>query len=241
MRRFADDGGIPNSLWSPAGWDYRSAHSLICPHYWNEALFKPNHPVVGISWFEAEAYCQWLTSRMHTRDQLMPEEVIRLPTEVEWEIAAGWDPATRRILTWPWGDTFDSNRANTSETRVGGTSPVGAFLHGMSSIGAFDMAGNVWEWTSSQPKDSPYEATDCYEDATINTPKVLRGGDVSYNKRYGTMQLPRSPYANMWTKHRFSLCCSQPAFLIFSFELMHSGEAVWPKVRSAFIKSVMLK
>ena len=82
-------------------------------------------------------YCAWL-SRAVGRE-------MRLPTEAEWERAARHTDG--RI--YPWGNDFDAGRCNMAETGIGGTSPVGIFPTGDAVCGASDMAGNVWEWTSS--------------------------------------------------------------------------------------------
>jgi len=108
-----------------------------------------NHPVVGVSKKDSEAYCAWLNLRIGSD--------YRLPTEVEWERAArGTDG---RI--YPWGNTFDPWRCNTSESARRGTTPVGFFSpSGDSYLGAADMVGNVWEWTSSILMPYPYDLQD---------------------------------------------------------------------------------
>jgi formylglycine-generating enzyme required for sulfatase activity len=93
---------------------------------------KANHPVVLISWEDAVTYCKWAKAR--------------LPTEPEWEKAARGEDGR----VYPWGDTFDPERANVRESGVGSTTPVGVYPDGASPYGLFDCAGNVWEWTSSQ-------------------------------------------------------------------------------------------
>jgi formylglycine-generating enzyme required for sulfatase activity len=107
-----------------------------------------NHPVVYVTWDDAMAYCQWLESWLREkgpdglRRRLAEGWKIRLPTEAEWEKAARGEDG--RI--YPWGDKFDAERANTYESGIGGTSPVGSFPGGGSPYGGQDMSGNVWEW-----------------------------------------------------------------------------------------------
>ncbi len=118
-----------------------TGHAL--PAHWDAGTrrFPPglaNHPVVFVSWHDAQAYCAWLSAR--------DGWACRLPSEHEWERAArGVDGRA-----YPWGDTFDAARANVQETALRATSPVGAFPGGVSPCGALDMAGNVWEWTAGE-------------------------------------------------------------------------------------------
>ena len=105
-----------------------------------------------MSWYEALAYCRWLTEQLNgplrAKAALAAGErcIVRLPTEAEWEKAARGMGAHR----WPWGDAWREGSANTAEARLEQTSPVGLFPAGASPCGALDMAGNVWEWTSSR-------------------------------------------------------------------------------------------
>jgi len=108
---------------------------------------KAKHPVVLVSWADAVTYCQWAGKR--------------LPTEAEWEKAAGWDPKTKVAYKWPWGNTWDSRKANTVENELYTTTTVGSYPTGASPYGAMDMAGNVWEWVAdwydaSYDSKSPY-------------------------------------------------------------------------------------
>lgn len=93
------------------------------------------HPVVGISWYEAEMFCQWAS-------QAYPN--LRLPTEFEWEKAASWD--RNKKLLFPWGNEWDPTKLNSWMNGPNRTTSVGSYLDGSSPCGALDMAGNVWEW-----------------------------------------------------------------------------------------------
>ena len=138
------------------------------------ALNDPdNCPVRYMSWHDAVAYCQWLTSAWRSSGKIGVSDVVRLPTEAEWEKAArGID---RR--EYPWGKEFEADRANTSELGVGTTSPVGCFPRGASPYGCLDMAGNVWEWVQSKDEKYPYRADDGREDLSDqNAARVVRGG-----------------------------------------------------------------
>jgi formylglycine-generating enzyme required for sulfatase activity len=133
----------------------------MAPERWQQQLSKLDHPVVYVHWRDAVAYAGWLAA--HTG------QFWRLPSEAEWEKAArGTDG---RI--YPWGNQFDASRANTGKKD---TTPVGSYPGGASPYGAQDMAGNVWEWTSSVEKPYPYNAGDGRERAESTGNRVLRGG-----------------------------------------------------------------
>jgi hypothetical protein len=92
-----------------------------------------NHPRETVSWYEAMAFCAWLTHRLGY--------AVTLPTEVQWEKAArGTDGRT-----YPWG-VWRASKANSHEADIGRTSAVGLFPHGRSPYGVMDLTGNVWEW-----------------------------------------------------------------------------------------------
>jgi hypothetical protein len=116
------------------------------PAYWGNPDYNgPDQPVIGVSLEDANRFAAWVSERLGTKK--------RLPTEEEWEKAARGGAET----IYPWGDQppTDSARANyNGNGRFDGTSPVGSFESGKNAYGLYDMAGNVWEWTSS-PSDSP--------------------------------------------------------------------------------------
>lgn len=134
------------------------------PQDWQQQLGKLEHPLTYVSWYDAVAYAKWLAA--HTGQRW------RLPSEAEWEKAA----RGRVGRIYPWGDVFDASRANTREGGKGTTTPVGSYPGGASPYGALDMAGNVWEWTSSVYKPYPYNASDGREQAESTENRALRGG-----------------------------------------------------------------
>jgi formylglycine-generating enzyme required for sulfatase activity len=143
-----------------------------------EQLKRPDHPVVCVSWDDATAYAGWLAQASG--------QTWRLPSEAQWEKAARWDPAgpaQQLSRIYPWGDAFDKARCNTDASGIGTTTPVGAYPTGASPCGAHDLAGNVWEWTSSASKPYPYNAEDGRERANSTGSRVLRGGSWGYVPR----------------------------------------------------------
>ncbi len=154
--------------WYPAGKIYHQ------PEYWEDGRFKhPSQPVVGLSWFEASAYCAWLSAQ--TGDHY------RLPSEVEWEAAA----RGKTGRNYAWGETYSTANCNSFETHIRGTTPVGVFPQGHTPEGIADLSGNVWEWTTTlwgtrlrNPEFSyPYQADDGREnEVEASFRRVVRGG-----------------------------------------------------------------
>jgi toxoflavin biosynthesis protein ToxD len=98
-------------------------------------LGAANEPVTAITWQDAVDYCQWLSTRIGA--------TVRLPTEAEWELAARGPEG----LKYPWGNEWD-DRAAASESKHGFVHAVKSYPAGRSPCGAYDMAGNVWEWVA---------------------------------------------------------------------------------------------
>lgn len=116
--------------------------------------FLRNQPIAGVSWYEAMAYCAWLTEHGHLEGWLDDNTVIRLPSEAEWVVAAKWDAVRRTMQQWT-SEGHAPFRQNVREVGIGRPSAVGMFPEGASPCGALDMAGNIWEWCSSHNSDFP--------------------------------------------------------------------------------------
>jgi formylglycine-generating enzyme required for sulfatase activity len=188
---FIDDSGYDPDApwWDQAGrmWLLRDDHATNELRDWQKRKYKkhpewwciepagiarPNHPVVGISWYEAVAFCRWLTQHAGYN----PEGyVYLLQSEAEWEYAAR--RATRRL--YPWGnDEPNTEQANFNDIHKN-TSAVGCFPAGMTpEDGIYDLAGNVLEWTRSKYQSYPYDLSDGRENINESPGKefVLRGG-----------------------------------------------------------------
>jgi formylglycine-generating enzyme required for sulfatase activity len=160
-----------------------------------------NHPVVYVSWYDALAYCTWLTEKL--QNMLWPLATflrqgwrVILPSEAEWEKAALGTDGRR----YPWGNTPDPNRANYDMTGIGTTSAVGCFAGGRSQpYGVEDMSGNVWEWTRSKWGGYPYPETKASRRAREAFPQldeILQEKDGARVRRGGAF----------WSAHQHVRC-----------------------------------
>ena len=168
FRAFFGAGGYgERRYWTAAGWAWREAANRRRPAYWDDAAWTGDErlPVVGVSWYEAMAYCRWLS--------LETGRDYRLPAEAEWEKAArGTDGRT-----FPWGDRFDAQRCNVRAGGLGHTVPVGSYSpRGDSPYGCAEMVGNVSEWTLTRFTPYPYHAGDGRNDPEGDRERVTRGG-----------------------------------------------------------------
>jgi formylglycine-generating enzyme required for sulfatase activity len=196
-RKFVEQDGYKKlEYWkTPAAKEWLQKSGQTAPRYWEDPRWnQPNLPVVGVTWFEANAYCEWLTEQFQVSEfqglrgrqleTLKPETLkpatwrARLPTEAEWEKAATWDAERKQKRVYPWEGEFDPDKANTAEGKnpIGSTSPVGIYPHGASPCGALDMAGNVWEWCNTLYQEYPYHLDTKHESAEAAGTRVLRGG-----------------------------------------------------------------
>lgn len=141
FEEFVDSGGYGNpGYWSREGIKWRDYKGAKQPLFWNDRKWRcPNSPVVGVSWYEADAFTKWLTESDDRHDY-------RLLTGIEWEaVASGF--AEKRV--YPWGDDWEKTRCNNGEINLERITPVGIFRLGNTGEGISDLSGNVWEWTAS--------------------------------------------------------------------------------------------
>jgi len=161
--------------WSEEGWAWRRDDSpgwgredRSAPDGWRVQRRRFHHPLTGVTFFEAAAYCRWIGE--------IKKKAVRLPTEEEWERAAR-GPDSR---PFPWGEDWVPEYANTLESGREATVDTGSARHDASPFGVLDLAGNVQEWTSGvyMPIDG--------EQAPAATLRAVRGGsynDTAYGAR----------------------------------------------------------
>ncbi|MGO8673799.1 MAG: SUMF1/EgtB/PvdO family nonheme iron enzyme [Capsulimonadaceae bacterium] len=135
-----------------------------------------NHPRDCVSWYDAMAFCRWLSLRLRT--------TVTLPTEQQWERAARGSDGR----VYPYGDEFDASKGNTFETGLRQSSAVGAFPAGASPYGVMDMSGNVREWTLAEIESAP----EGHESSAIR--RVVRGG--SWRLHEGHARIAHRQYLN---------------------------------------------
>ncbi len=176
--RFIEDGGYQiKDYWTETGWEQKEGKNWKQPRYWDDEEWNaPSQPVVGVSWYEAVAYCNWLAVKSG--------KAYRLPTEAEWEKAAR-GPNLPSLVggggvggggRYPWGNEWNPALCNNKESGPGKTTPVGNYPQGKSPYGVEDLAGQVWEWCGSKYAKYPYKPDDGREDLEGDDTRILRGG-----------------------------------------------------------------
>jgi iron(II)-dependent oxidoreductase len=169
FQKFVDAGGYdeleywPEEIW-PHLIELKDLTGQPGPRYWRRGrhdLRLSDHPVVGVSWYEAQAFALWIGQR--------------LPTEAEWQMASSWhiNSSADLLRRFPWGDAMDKKRCNIWASRVGTTVPVTAYPKGVAPNQVLQLVGNVWEWT-----DSEYNITDDNDRPIVGEMPmhVIRGG-----------------------------------------------------------------
>lgn len=142
----------------------------LLPSFWDVQEALDLHPVVGISWFDAQAFCDWLAQ--------VTGKPYALPTESQWEKAArGTD---ERV--WPWGNDWDPDKCNAGYSGMDGTKPVDTYFEHASPYEVVDLVGNVWEWCNSAYRDYPYDRFDGREERNPEDARVIRGGSYLSNE-----------------------------------------------------------
>jgi formylglycine-generating enzyme required for sulfatase activity len=205
FRAFVDDpqGYRGDGWWTRAGLAWRKDRTG--PEMAGGVYDLPNYPAVMITWYEAVAWCRWLTAGMQAAGCMPQGWAVRLPSEAEWEkaarggleipgeplIALSLPPIGGRLeggrvsnpnpaRRYPWGNDADPNRANYDDSGIGATCAVGIFPGGASPYGCLDLSGNVWEWCATKWVGSYGD----YDEKEDNRPegdaaRVVRGGGFS--------------------------------------------------------------
>ncbi|MGI9334268.1 MAG: selenoneine synthase SenA [Gammaproteobacteria bacterium] len=202
---FVEAGGYERrELWHDVGWGWRHQANAHHPLYWirdegrswtvkrfdGVVELPPHQPVIHVNWYEASAYCNWAGRR--------------LPTELEWEVAAAGVPDGDTLgttaRTYPWGEHPTGCDTANLDGRGLGCVDVGALPEGDSAFGCRQMLGNVWEWTASSFEPYPGFSPDAYKEYSepvFGTRKVLRGGAWATRSR-----MVNCRYRNFFTPER---------------------------------------
>ncbi|MCB0033911.1 MAG: SUMF1/EgtB/PvdO family nonheme iron enzyme, partial [Anaerolineales bacterium] len=157
-----------------------------------------NHPREHVSWYQAVAFCRWLSDKIGYK--------VSLPYEYEWEIAARYHDGRR----YSYGDNFEVDKSNTRESKIGLTTAVGIYPHGHNeNLNLFDLTGNVWEWCQNKAT-APNEGI--VDDS--GTQRVLRGGSFFEEKFHASTTARNSCHPMLSDDHYgFRVCVRHAATL----------------------------
>ena len=179
-RFVAADGYRDEDLWSEGGFGQCGE----APADWDSQLEHPTRPVVEVSWFEACAYCRWLTQQRREAGVERHGEVVRLPSEAQWEWAARGTAGRR----YAWGAEAPGEERCNFDQNVGAPTPVGVYPLGATPQGVQDLCGNVWEWCLDTWESDYQRRVGAGESRTPveseEEGKSLRGGSWIYESRY---------------------------------------------------------
>jgi formylglycine-generating enzyme required for sulfatase activity len=192
--QFIQDGGYNDrKYWSTNGWAQRTAEGWNEPLGWPDPMNNPNHPVGGVSWYEAVAFCNWLSLKEglapaynSSGQASLSSSGYRLPTETEWEYAAAKGGSGQGERIYPYGDIWDINKdvdvANSPNPDKVGSAKVGSRSAegGDTPQGLSDMGGNVREWCSDNGQDDGNVTSGInryyFENDSTSQPFIIRGG-----------------------------------------------------------------
>jgi formylglycine-generating enzyme required for sulfatase activity len=193
--RFIQDGGYENpDYWTEAGWKQKERMDWTQPRYWEDKKWNAHsHPVVGVSWYEALAYCRWLSAKSGCH--------YRLPSEAQWEKAARGTGARR----YPWGNDWAPDRCNNKETGPGRTTPVGQYPEGNSPYGVSEMVGQVWEWCIDKYNETESDLGSDTQSHYLEgqDSRILRGGSWNENKPASTLRCSYRNWSNPMVRQNF--------------------------------------
>ncbi len=202
-QQFVDAGGYeelenwPQEMW-PHLIGFKDQSGSAGPRFWLSGRHDPqlaDHPVVGVSFYEASAYAVWAG--------------YRLASEAEWQMAASWRTRTTAHIfhSFPWGDAFDTDRCNIWATGLGTTVSVDRFPEGAAPNGALQLIGNVWEWTSST-----FEAFDEHGRPVVGSTlmKSVRGGAFDTYFSAQTTSDFRTGVGALIRPHNVGIRCAMP-------------------------------
>ena len=200
-QRFVDADGYQDlDLWPQDVWphliDFKDQTGAPAPRFWMEGRHDrrlADHPVVGLSVYEAAAYARWAG--------------YRLPTGAEWQMAASWRirSAAHVLRRYPWGDALDTRCCNLWASNVGTTVPVTAYAPGAAPNGVLQLIGNVWEWVASI-----YDVTDEQGRPVVGDMVLqeIRGGAVDTYFASQATSFFRTGLASLLRAHNVGFRCA---------------------------------
>ncbi len=201
FQKFVDDGGYdaleywPEDIW-PHLIELKDQTGEPGPRYWRQGRHDErlaDHPVVGVSWFEAQAYALWIGQR--------------LPTEAEWQMAACWhiNSSADLLRRFPWGDALDNTRCNIWSSRRRSTVPVTEYPKGAAPNHVLQLVGNVWEWIDSEYSIADNQGRQIFGEMPM---QVIRGGAFdTYFETQATSQF-RTGQITLARRHNCGFRCA---------------------------------